>query len=303
MSAHGISKAQAFRYEVAPSALTRIIPQGMPIKPTRVWAAIGAVVVLHAAVLAFKPSLFWSTPPIVMEESWEVDMDFLGEITQKSPQETALPNAEKSPEEAVPKNLLPQLPKKFQVEDEKPKEDSPENGEIDKALAEKKVEEDKSASEVPKMEEDANKIKMDDLKKRLAVEKLKQENKVSETMKAQKDAIAKLKLDASKENAAENSGSTGAAVGIMRNSVFQSALKSAVSRNFNLPESFKYTNSKLSVKLSIVIGAKGELLNFKVDKSSGNEVYDLAAISALKNASPLPTPPKDFVGQEIQFNF
>ncbi|MCX6126417.1 MAG: cell envelope integrity protein TolA [Proteobacteria bacterium] len=304
MAALGASIRPAFRFDVAPQSIKRVEQIGLPRNRNHFWLAFAGVVFMHLSVFIVKPDFFWSRPPMVLEESWDVNMEFLGEITQKIPQETALPNAQKSEEEAVPQNLLPQLPKKFQVEEQKPVEDPAiAEKKADEAVAELKKIEAKQALLVPKTEEDANKVDLDDLRKRLAVEKLKQENKVDERMKAQKDAIAKLKGEKATESAAENSGSSGGMVGVMRNNAFQNALKSAVSRNFNLPESFKYTQKKMSVRLTIVIGGKGELVSYKLNETSGNETYDLAALSALKNAVPLPTPPSEYVGKEIQFNF
>lgn len=297
----------AFRFDVSPQAVKRVEAVGLPDNPRRRWIVAGIVAFLHLMVFIFRPAAFWSTPPMSLEESWEVDMEFLGEINTKAPQETALPNSQKSDEEAVPMNVLPQLPKKFEITEQTPPEEKTfaeeKDEKAEQAIAEEKKVEAPDKPAVPKTEEDANKVDMDDLRKRLAVEKLKQENKVSERMKAQKDALAKLKQETSTQNADANSGSSGAMVGLMRNNAFQSALKSAVQRNFSLPESFKYSQKKMAVPLIVVIGDRGELLSYKLNGSSGNDVYDNAAVAALKNSEPLPAPPKEFVGKEIQFNF
>lgn len=306
MAQHISVTKPAFRFEVSPHAIKRVEAAGLQEDPKKFWVVLGAVVAAHLMAFVIKPELFWSTPIMNMEESWEVNMEFPGEIHQKSPQETALPNSQKSEEEAVPQNLLPQLPKKFQIEEQKPNETAAEAEKIDKteeALAEEKKEDLKDKTAVPKMEEDANKIDMDDLRKRMAVEKLKQENKVSERMKAQKDALAKLKAEKSSEDASANSGGVGSQVGLIRSNAFSSALKSAVQRNFSLPESFRYTQQKMTVPLLVIIGPRGELLSYKLKGSSGSEVYDNAAVSALKSSVPLPPPPPEYANKEILFNF
>lgn len=307
MAVQGITARPAFRFDVSPQTLKNVEAVGLPKDRKRIWTVLSTVIVCHILVLAVKPSLFWSTPIINTEEAWEVNMEFPGEISQKSPQVTALPNSQKSEEESVAQNLLPQLPKKFQIEEQKPVEEKTvaeeKDPDAEQALAEEKKVEEKQAPAVPKMEEDANKVELDDLRKRLAVEKLKQENKVSERMKAQKDAIAKLKQESSKEDAATNSGSAGGMVGIMRSNAYSSVLSSAVSRNFILPESFRYSQQKLKVPLVIIIGRQGELLSYRLAGTSGSDVYDNAAVNALKNAAPLPKPPPELVEKEIQFNF
>jgi TonB family protein len=51
-----------------------------------------------------------------------------------------------------------------------------------------------------------------------------------------------------------------------------------------------------------VLNARGELVDVRLAKSSGNVAYDQAAIAALQNSVPLPQPPSEFVGQAITFN-
>ena len=295
----------AFRFDVSPQTLRNVENVGLPLHPQRFWKVFGTVLVLHMAIFVLKPSLFWRTPMINTEEEWEVNMEFPGEISLKSPQQTALPDSQKAEEESVAKNLLPQLPKKFQIEEQKPPEERPvpESPEkTEEAVAQEKVEP-KEVPVVPKTEEDANKVDLDDLRKRLAVEKLKQEKKTSERTKAQQDAIAKLKQERSKEDAVVNSGAVGGMVGLVRNNAYSSALNAAVARNFYLPESFRYSQKKLKVPLLITIGSQGELLSYRLAGTSGSEVYDTAAVNALKNSAPLPKPPAELVEKEIQFNF
>ncbi|MCX6117098.1 MAG: cell envelope integrity protein TolA [Proteobacteria bacterium] len=297
----------AFKYEVAPSAMKQPEQIGMPLDRMKFKIIVATSILVHLMIVLIRPDLFWSGPKINFEEVWDVDVDFMGDIALKSPKDTALPNADKSEEEAVPKNLLPQLPKKFEIEAQKKAPDELNPDEIDKKADESIAEEKKVSNdekiEIKKTEEDANKVALDDLRKRLAVEKLKQENKVDEKMKAQKDAIARLKDEKSKDSAESNSGSSGGAVGLIRSNAYGNALQSAVARNFNLPENFRYTQSKMSVPLTVVINDSGDLVSLKLNGSSGSEVYDKAVLTAVKNSVPLPKPPTEFAGKEIQINF
>ena len=295
----------AFKIDVSPHMIKRVETVGLPAGRVRFWKILAASIAIHIAVFIIKPNFFLSNSVMNLEENWDVDVDFMGEISMKAPQDTALPHAQKSEEEAVPANLLPQLPKKFQIEEQKPVEKNiaeEKDKKAEEAIAEKKVQAEVKPV-VPKTEEDANKVDMDDLRKRLAVEKLKQENKVSERMKAQKDAMAKLKQDLKAENADKNSGSSGGMLGVLRNNAYGNALKSAVKRNFNLPENFKYSQQKMAVPLLVVINDHGELVSIKLTGSSGSDVYDSAVIAAIKNSVPLPPPPRELAGREIQFNF
>jgi protein TonB len=296
----------AFRYELAPSSIGATITEALDIpKLKRFYVRAACVVVfLHAVVFIVKPQFFFNTPPIGLEEAWEVNMDLLGDVSSSSPNESALPNAEKALEEAIPANLLPQLPKKFQIEAQE-KADGVPDSEKDIAASEneKQLEKASEQTEAKPTEEDANKVDMDDLRKRLAVEKLKEEQKTSDRIQAQKDALAKLKDMASKTPSDSNSGTKTGALSLARSGSYGSILASTIKKSFYLPESFKHSQAKLSVPVIMVIDDKGELLSVKLSGTSGNDVYDQAAIASIRNSTPLPKPPKELANEPIQFNF
>lgn len=293
----------AFKYEYGPALLTREEPVGM--KPSRLFRRFAWTTILlgHALILLFNPSWFFSPPEFNLEES-AVDVDFLGEISLKAPQETALPNSKPAEEAKVPANLLPQLPKKFEVEESKPQEKQvaeEKDPKAEEALAKKEVALPEKL-EAPKTQDDPNKVTREDLLKRLAVEKLKRENKVDQQMKAQKNALAKLKEDLLAAQAGENSGGGGNVSGSLRAKTYADQLRAAVKRNLFLPKTFEYDQAQLVTQLSVVINQKGELVEVKLSRSSGNGAYDQAAISAIQNSVPLPQPPAEIAGQVITFN-
>ena len=294
----------AFRYDFGPALLKRAEPMGSPINRRHFTKVAVACFFAHLLVLCLNPKWFFSPPRIDMEESISVDMDFMADLKMEVPQENSLPNAVKSDELAVPANLLPQLPKKFEVQEEKKSEEE--------AVAEEKDPKAEDAvaktpvvppdQEVPKMKEDPNKVTRDDLLKRLAVEKLKRDNKVDLKMKAQKDAIAKLKEDMVTADTKTNSGAgtPGAGLQVRR---YEGLLKAAVKRNLFLPKTFEFDQAVLMSQLSVVINAKGELMDVSLARSSGNGAYDQAVILAVQNSVPLPKPPEEYAGKKITFNF
>ena len=260
---------------------------------------------LHVLVLILNPKWFFSPPRIDVEEAISVDMDFMADLKLEVPQVNALPNAVKSEELAVPANLLPQLPKKFEVEEEKKSEEKvfveEKDPKAEDALAKKEVA--PPDEEVPKMKEDPNKVTREDLLKRLAVEKLKRDNKVDLQMKAQKDAIAKLKEDTVTADTKSNSGAGTVGVSGIRVRRYEGLLAAAVKRNLFLPKTFEFDQAVLVSQLSVVINGKGELMDVSLARSSGNGAYDQAVILALQNSVPLPTPPPEYTGKTITFNF
>ena len=300
-----VTAKPAFRYDFGPGLLKRVEHVGMPADRRYLKIVLGVTALAHLIILVLNPNWFFSPPRIDMEESTSVDMDFMNDLSLKAPQETALPNAKKSEDVAVPANLLPQLPKKFEVEDQKKVEEKTiaeeKDPKAEEALAKKEVATPEK-EETPKTKEDPNKVTKEDLLKRLAVEKLKRENKVDQQMKAQKSALAKLKEDLVAEDAKSNSGAGATGVSAIRAKTYADLLRAAVKRNLYLPKSFEYDRAQLITQLSVTINAKGELMEIKLARSSGNGAYDQAAIAALQNSAPLPQPPQDIAGQPITIN-
>lgn len=301
----GASVKPAFNYEFGPALLKHSEAEGMRDDRRFARLVIAGSILVHVLILLLNPSWFFSPPAINLEESTTVDVDFMGDLSMKAPQETALPNAKRSEDVAVPANLLPQLPKKFEVEEEKKTEEKnfaeEKDPKAEDALAKKEVAP-TERQDVPKTKDDPNKVSREDLLKRLAVEKLKRENKVDEQMKAQKNALAKLKEDLVAANASRNSGTSTVGVSAIRAKTYADLLRAAVKRNLYLPKTFEYDQAQLVTQLSVIINQKGELVEVKLARSSGNGAYDQAAIAALQNSVPLPQPPAEIAGQAITFN-
>lgn len=296
----------AFHYDIDPAFSPRVETAQAPNDRRFFIKTLLITLLSHVILLSLNPDWFFSMPIVSLEESIAVDADFMPEVSVGSPQENAMPNAKKSEEVAVPSNLLPQLPKKFEVEQSVKTDEKPVAEEKDKKSEDqlaKKVEDVADQLESPKTKDDPNKVTKEDLLKRLAVERLKRENKVDKQMKAQKDALAKLKEELLAKDARANStlGSSAGVSGI-RAKNYADILKSAVKRNLYLPKNFEYDRAQLVTQLSVVINAKGELVEVKLARSSGNGAYDQAAIAALQNSVPLPQPPAEIAGQSITFN-
>jgi TonB family protein len=301
-----VSPKMAFKYDFGPALVSRVEPVGMPTDHSFFAKILSLSIGLHLIVLTLNPDLFFSSPVINLEESIAVEADFMTDISLNSPQENALPKAKKSEDVAVPSNLLPQLPKKFEIEEKIKNEETPIADKKEEDLTDQADKKKTTAAEnleSKKTDEDPNKVTKEDLLKRLAVERLKQQNKIDKQMKAQKDALAKLKEELLVQDANKNSSlAVIAGSGSARAKNYADLLRAAVKRNLYLPKNFEYDRAQLVTQLSVVINARGELEDIRLTKSSGNSAYDQAAVSALQNSVPLPQPPSEFVGQAITFN-
>ena len=67
------------------------------------------------------------------------------------------------------------------------------------------------------------------------------------------------------------------------------------------------TDTNFSTKVLMKIDPTGNLLNAKIEKSSGDYAYDQAVLRAVQKSNPLPAPPQEliplFVQEPVEINF
>jgi colicin import membrane protein len=80
-------------------------------------------------------------------------------------------------------------------------------------------------------------------------------------------------------------GADGAQVGLARR-LYYTEIWNAIRRQWALPEFLK--SQHLETVLVVVVRRDGKVLDLRVEKSSGNEVYDESARRAVRKAEPLP---------------
>lgn len=249
-------------------------------------------------------SLWTSTPPPIDE--WSMDADLVTDLKFSAPSQTALPNAQVAPEAAVPSQLLPQLPKKFEVKQaEKADDPTEEKAEPDpKTAAEEKQAAQPVATQTKEDLDEKNRISMDDALKRLAVERLRQEQKDKQVaMKAPKvDELARLKEELAQRPEDLNSGVKGAGSKAGQDR-YRGLLQKAVGRHYSLPEAYNMKNAGLRVVIAIVVNDRGELVSCSIHQSSGDKLFDNLAYKAVKDAAPLPRPPEGQAGETIFMHF
>jgi protein TonB len=70
-------------------------------------------------------------------------------------------------------------------------------------------------------------------------------------------------------------------------------LKSVVQKNYDVSSTIPEAERRmLNAQVSLWIGAGGEVLDVKLSRPSGNEVFDAAVLAAVKRASPFSPPPQ-----------
>lgn len=91
--------------------------------------------------------------------------------------------------------------------------------------------------------------------------------------------------DAGHPQGGSSTGKEGAQVGLARR-LYYTEVWNAIRKQWALPEFLK--TQKLEVVLVIVVRRDGKVLDMRVEKSSGNDIYDESARRAVKKADPLP---------------
>mgnify|MGYP001302975612 CR=1 FL=1 len=90
--------------------------------------------------------------------------------------------------------------------------------------------------------------------------------------------------------------------GVFTSSGYAQILRAWVMKFYVLPDA-DYSAIKNEAKLRVILDRKGVIKSLKVVKSSASTYFDKIAMRILKQASPFPLPPRDWVGKEITFPF
>ena len=103
-----------------------------------------------------------------------------------------------------------------------------------------------------------------------------------------REGVAKGAGEKGTQQAGPPGGADGAQVGLARR-LYYTEIWNAIRRQWALPEFLKA--QKLETVLVIVVRRDGKVLDLRVEKSSGNEIYDESARRAVRKAEPLPAFP------------
>ncbi len=258
-------------------------------------------VMFHLMFMLLNPAMFWWKGKPLIDE-WTIEAEVALPFDLMPANKTAIPDSKPEEQPEVPSNLLPQLPKKFAIKESEPFEDDGDTVPDEQAKDEKKEAEQEKNPPVKADPEEANKLAMQEALKRLALEKLRDESKDKKDLKSpEKDMWTKVKEDLNGLNG--SIGSSGGDGSNGNSDQYRNQLRLAIRRNYHLPDAYNLKNAELQVVIAIEVNAKGDLINSKIEKASGDQVFDELALNALRNSAPLPEPPKEQLGQTIYLQF
>ena len=234
--------------------------------------------VLHLAFLLLLP-LF---SPVTKHPEISIDIDLL-------PESAMTEHATLTPSKPPPVDMLPQLPKKFKLQQPQPLAIDPEPA-PDEPKPEPSTDNKPPPETLAKtVTNEDNTLRMHEALQRLALEKL----RVQQQQESKRHAAISKKMHKVISNISTLQSSNTIVAS------YKAALRLAIKRNFILPDIYDLRNANIEIKLKIKIDARGNLMRMLVLKPSRNKVFDDLAIAAVRNTSPFPIPPAELVDQEI----
>jgi len=261
-------------------------PSEKPRQPGRIRAVLLALGV-HAAffgLIVFGVSWQNRPAPPLEAELWKD----LPPVKAAKPAEPA-----PAPEPPAPEPPKPEPPKPAPPKPEPPK---PEPAKVepprpDPAIAEKREREKKEQEKRDRLERE-KKEKLERQKAEETRQKAQEAKKKRETEEAdrkrkaeeEKVRVAKAKADLEAKAAAE----AVAAARQTEINQWRGRIRDKIRGRANVPDT---VTGKPEIEVRITLLPGGEVLDIRMEKSSGNKIYDDAILRAIRSASPLPVPP------------
>ena len=259
-------------------------PPEKPRQPGRIRAVLLALAV-HAVffgLIVFGVSWQNRPSPPLEAELWK-DLPPVKAARTAEPTPEPPPAPEPARPEPKPEPPKPPPPRPEPAKAEPPRPDP--------AIAEKREREKKEQEKRERLERE-KKEKLEKQKAEEAKQKAEETRKKREAEEAEKKRkadeekarVAKARADADAKAAAEAVASRQQT----EMAKFTNDIRAKIRGRANVPDT---VTGKPEIQVRITILPGGEVLDIKIEKPSGNRIYDDAIIRAVRSASPLPVPP------------
>ncbi len=236
---------------------------------------------VHAAffgLIVFGVSWQNRPSPPLEAELWK---DLPPARAAKSPEPAPPPPAPEPETKPEPPKPSPPRPEPAKAEPPKPDPAIAEKREREKKEQEKRDRLEREKKEkLEKQKAEEAKQKAEEAKKKREAEEADRKRKAEE----EKARVAKARADAEAKAAAEAVASRQQA----EMSKFMNDIRAKIRGRANIPDTVA---GKPEIQVRITILPGGEVLEIKIEKPSGNRIYDEAILRAIRSASPLPVPP------------
>lgn len=287
--------------------------------------------IIHVGVFFVDPSIFFKDVSPIKEE-WVIETDISGFLepeelkeskvavsrredkrrNRKEEEDNAKGKVEKETKQIEEKlveskkeqkEMLPQLPKNFQIKEEDPIGTA--SKEIESLpIAEKKADITKKLLEEMQAKRDQE---SQNIAKKDAINRLLREKK---RVKAKEDAkYRKLELQQKKiksilnQRREETSDALENVAGnIEKIHPYLLLIKKKIRREFALPNIYRYEDNQVPI-IFIVINDDGNIRELQIVKSSENVGLDNLVLKSVRDAAPFPHPPREIAKKPFQLRF
>lgn len=257
-------------------------PTEKPRQPGRIRAVLLALAV-HAAffgLIVFGVSWQNRPSPPLEAELWK---DLPPARAARSPEPAPPPPAPEPETKPEPPKPPPPRPEPAKAEPPRPDPAIAEKREREKKEQEKRDRLEREKKEkLEKQKAEEAKQKAEEAKKKREAEEADRKRKADE----EKARVAKARADAEAKAAAE----AVAAARQTEINQWRGRIRDKIRGRANVPDT---VSGKPEVEVRITLLPGGDVLDIKLEKSSGNRIYDEAILRAIRSASPLPVPPAD----------
>lgn len=230
---------------------------------------------IHAVIISFftLKAVFFQAESIDFSQAVRVDMVALPDkITNELPPAPAKPESK------------PQLPEK---KPEAPPVEKAVEKVVKKTPPPKTVKEDGVNLEKVKNQQ---KNALDKLKAMAALEKIKQEASASKAAESSKSSVTE---PAKVKGNILSPGTSLTGLAKMQHENFASDLDRHIKQHWSLPEWLAHRDFKAQAR--VFIDSRGNILDRKIVKSSGNPSYDDEVLATIDRSAPFPAPPEKFI--------
>jgi protein TonB len=255
---------------------------------------VGISIAAHLMIaLVSLTNLFSWSVNLPMPNEWGIEAELAMDMTSESSKDT-LSNAKEAEEILVPKQILPQLPKTVEVEENDDlgvvKETVPD--ELSKVKPPPALDPGKDQELEEKKRDAAVKLKKQEAIDRLLKEKARENQKFADvTSSPLSDSLQRRKA----QLAVGGGGSEG--------SNYQSQIYRSIRKFYSIPETYRIKGDSLTAQIKISISPSGAILVMEVENSSGETGFDQLVMDIIRKAEPLPAPPTELIGKQLLLSF
>lgn len=255
---------------------------------------IGLSVACHVVIaLVSLTNLFSWSVNMPLPNEWGIEAELAMDMKSESDKDT-LSAAKEAEEILVPKQILPQLPKTVQVEEND-----------DQGVVKETVPDELSKVKPPPPLDTGKDQELEE-KKRAAAVKLKKQEAIDRLLKEkarENEKFADVTSSPLSDSLQRRKAQLATGGGGSEASNYALQIQRSVRKFYSIPETFRIKGDALTAQIKLSISPTGAILIMEVEHSSGEAGFDQLVMDIIRKAEPLPPPPTELIGKQLLLSF